>query len=78
MNSVSTELEHKDLKSVRKAMYIERRKNLPPYPTSFEDAITKINEFQDANCLMFSGLITFNTFGNVAPNFIHNRTPLSN
>uniref|UniRef100_A0A2S2NZS4 MULE transposase domain-containing protein n=1 Tax=Schizaphis graminum TaxID=13262 RepID=A0A2S2NZS4_SCHGA len=55
MNSVSTELEHKDLKSVRKAMYIERRKNLPPYPTSFEDAITKINEFQDADFLMFRG-----------------------
>lgn len=55
MNSVSTELEHKDLKSVRKAMYIERRKNLPPYPTSFEDAITKINEFQDADYLMFRG-----------------------
>lgn len=55
MNSVSTELEHKDLKSVRKAMYIERRKNLPPYPTSSEDAITKINEFQDADFLMFRG-----------------------
>ncbi|KAF0707685.1 Uncharacterized protein FWK35_00035069, partial [Aphis craccivora] len=55
MNSVSTELEHKDLKSVRKAMYIERRKNLPPYPTSFEDAIIKINEFQDADYLMFRG-----------------------
>jgi len=26
MNSVSTALEHKDIKSVRKAMYIERRK----------------------------------------------------
>ncbi|XP_025208149.1 uncharacterized protein LOC112603676 [Melanaphis sacchari] len=55
MNSVSTELEHKDLKSVRKAMYIKRRKNLPPYPTSSEDAITKINEFQDADFLMFRG-----------------------
>jgi len=55
MNSVSTKLEHKDLKSVRKAMYIERRKNLPPYPTSSEDAITKINEFQDADLLMFRG-----------------------
>ncbi|CAI6371936.1 unnamed protein product [Macrosiphum euphorbiae] len=36
-------------------MYIERRKNLPPYPTSSEDAITKINEFQDADFLMFRG-----------------------
>ncbi|XP_050066386.1 uncharacterized protein LOC126555513 [Aphis gossypii] len=55
MNSVSTELEHKDLKSVRKAMYIERRKNFPRYPSSLEDAITQLNELQNEEFLMFRG-----------------------
>jgi hypothetical protein len=40
INSVSTELEYNDIKSVRKAMYIQRRKNFPPYPSSLENAIT--------------------------------------
>jgi len=55
MNSVSTEWEHKDIKLVRKAIYIKRTKNLPPYPTSIDDAITKIKKFQDADFLMFRG-----------------------
>lgn len=41
--NVSTSLEHKDIKSVWKAMYIERRKYFPPFATSFvEEIITNI------------------------------------
>jgi len=39
---VPTALEYKDIKSASKA--IGRRKNFPPYPTSLEDAITKLKE----------------------------------
>ncbi|KAE9521421.1 hypothetical protein AGLY_018188, partial [Aphis glycines] len=54
-NSVSTELEYNDIKSVRKAMYIQRRKNFPPYPSSLDDAITQLNELQNEDFLMFRG-----------------------
>jgi len=43
MNRVSTELEYNNIKSFRKAMYIQRRKNFPPYLLSLEDAITRLN-----------------------------------
>jgi len=55
MNSVSTELEYNDIKSVRKAMYIQRRKNFPPYPSSLEDAIMQLNKLQNEDFLMFRG-----------------------
>lgn len=55
MNSVSTELECNDIKSVRKAMYIQRRKNFPPYPSSLEDAIMQLNKLQNEDFLMFRG-----------------------
>lgn len=55
MNSISTELEYNDIKSVRKAMYIQRRKNFPPYISSLEDAITQLNKFQNEDFLMFRG-----------------------
>jgi hypothetical protein len=51
MNSVSTKLEL----SVRKAMYIQRRKNFIPYPSSIEDAITQLNELQNEDFLIFRG-----------------------
>ncbi|KAF0713236.1 Uncharacterized protein FWK35_00031612, partial [Aphis craccivora] len=50
-----TELEYNDIKSVRKAMYIQRRKNFPCYPSSLEDAITQLNELQNEDFLMFRG-----------------------
>lgn len=55
MNYVSTSLDHNDIILVRKAMYYERRKNFPTFPTSLEDSITQLKELQNEDFLMIRG-----------------------
>lgn len=53
-NYLDTDIIHKDISSVRKAMYMARRKNFPIYPKSFDEAIDKIWEMQDDDIFKFN------------------------
>lgn len=54
LTNVGTDIVHKDISSVRKAMYMARRKNVPIYPKSFDEAIDKIWEMQNDDIFKFN------------------------
>jgi len=39
MGSNHSEIEHRDVRSIRKAMYDKRRKNYPPFPKSLPKGV---------------------------------------
>jgi len=54
LTNVGTDIVHNDVSSVRKAMYMARRKKFPIYPKSFDEAIDTIWEMQNDDFFKFN------------------------
>jgi len=50
-----SEIEHRDCRSIRKAMYDKRRKNYPASPKSLNESIEQLKTMEDDDIIQFEG-----------------------
>lgn len=54
-NGNHSEIEHRDVRSIRKAMYDKRRKNYPAFPKSLRESIEQLKAMEDDDIIQFQG-----------------------
>jgi len=55
VNSVNSEIEHRDIRSIRKAMYDKRRQIYPAFPKSLIESVEQLKSMDDNDVLKFKG-----------------------